>query len=421
MIATDATPTPLPPEAQEGQVVGPAATATAAVERILAATQTAAAPTPQPVFQPDECPEPRGINAPAQPADFKSIPAAIGVYLSNGGAASVLESTLRSWGAINERGGVVQADTDLSGDGIPEIIVNIFNPFVYNPEAILNAGQLLIYGCDNFGYRLLYATPDNPSLALPVLHRVGDMNADTSAEVVFDVQSCAANYCTRDGSILSWNPVVGVFQQLNAEQIAAVDGRLNVVDVDGDGILELVVTSNPPANAASGPTRAVVDVWDWTGENYMLAVRTLDDPRYRVHLLQDADAELFAGNTRSALRIYFEVRNRRDLLSWSVPNEAELMRAFATYRVVTIYARNGDGRSEETLGTLLAENPEGSPGAVFAEMGRVFMETFRAGNDGRAACQAALGVAAGRPETLGFLNSYGYANRAYSLGDLCPF
>jgi hypothetical protein len=413
--------TPAPQRTVEGQVVAPAATATAIQAQIIAATQTAAAPTPQPTFQPDDCPETRGLNAPNEPDSFTEFPAAIGVFLSNGGAPSVLESTLRQWGAITGQGGVVQGDTDLTGDKIPEILVNMFNPFIYNPEAALNSGQMLIYGCDNKGYRLLYATPNNPGIALPVLHRVGDMNGDVKAEVVLDTQSCSAQYCTREGFILSWNPVVGIFEPINSQQILAINGRLGVVDIDSDGILELTVTSNPPVTATSGPTRGIVDVWDWTGQNYLLAVRTPDEAHYRIHRLHDADEELFAGNRRNALAGYFDVRDNADLLAWTLPNETVLLRAFATFRIVTTYARNGDERAESMLGTLLGENPEGTPGAVYAAMGRAFMEAFRSGSGATAACQSALSIAATRSEVLAFLNSYGFANRSYSLSDLCPF
>lgn len=423
VVPTDqaALPTPSPEPFTGGEVVGPPATATAAIQRILDATATAAAPTPQPTFQPNECPETRGFSPPSQPESFNDFPAAVGVYLSNGGAPSVLESTLRSWGAITDKGGVVQADTDLTGDKIPEIIVTLFNPFTYNSDAILNSGQLLIYGCDNNAYRLLYTTSNNPGIALPVLHRVGDLNGDVKAEVVFDIQSCTTTSCIREGFILSWNTVVGAFETLNAAQILAINGRLGVADFDSDGILEVSVSSNPPPSTTSGPTRGIVDVWDWTGQNYVLAVRTNGDPRYRIHQLQDADAELENGNFRSALRGYFEVRDNSDLLAWTLLNETEMLRAFAAYRILTVYARLGDGRAEEILATLLSENPEGSPAAVYAVMGQSFMDALRSGGSVSGACQAALAAASARPEALSFLNSYGIANRSYSLNDLCPF
>jgi len=420
MAQTDTPNQTLTPVATvEGAVVGPAATATAAVEQIISATQTAAAPTSQPTFQPDNCPDRQNISAPAQPESFNTYAAVIGVYLSNGGAPSILESNLRAWGAITDAGGVVQADTDLTGDKIPEIMINIFNPTVYNPDAVLNAGQLLIFGCDNNGYRLLYSTPNNPSIALPVLHRVGDMNGDVTADVVFDTQSCTVTACTREGFILGWNPVVGAFEPLNNEQILAVNGRLGVVDIDSDGILELTMSSNTPPSAITGPTRSLTDVWDWTGQSYVFAVRSRDDPLYAIHQLHDADDELFAGQGRNALRGYFEIRNNPNLLSWSISDEPALLRAFATYRIIITYALNGDDRTEETLVTLQNENPEGTAGNIFVGMGNAFMEVFRSTGDLSAACGAALNVG-GQP-AISFLNSYGTANRLYTLSNICPF
>ncbi len=409
-----------PPPA--GQLVGPAATGTAAVVRIQNATATASAPTPQPAFQPDDCPTIRGVAPPAPPATFREYPAALGVYLSNGGAPAVLESSLRDWGAITGQGGVVQADTDLTGDKIPEIIINLFDPTRYNPDAVLNSGQMLIYGCDNGGYRLLYSTPANPGVALPVLHRVGDMNADTVAEVVYDTQSCSATTCNREGIILTWRPVVGIFEPLNSGQILAINGRLGIVDIDSDGVLEITVTSSAPSSPAAGPTRTILDIWDWTGQNYVLAVRTPDDPVYRVHQLHDADAELTAGNTREALRAYNAVRNETDLQAWTLPNETAQLRAFAAFRIMTIYANIGDPRVDNLWETLASENPEGTPGSAFAAWGAAFIETFRATESPSAGCQAVRSlVTSTRPEALAFLNSYGFANRNYTATDICPF
>lgn len=406
----------------EGQVIGPAATATSAMATIVAATATAAAPTPAPSFLQNECPAQGGRTPPTLPASFDDISNVVGVYLSNGGAASVLENTLRTWNAINEQGGFVQAETDLTGDKTPEIVVNVFNPYTYNPLSVLNAGQALVYGCDNNGYRLLYATPSNPGLALPVFHRVGDMNADVKAELVFDVQSCSTAYCTREGFILSWNPVVGAFENLNTGQLLSINGRMGVVDIDSDGILEMTLTNYPPGSTTSGPTRGTVDVWDWTGANYVLAIRVPDESRYQIHALHDADAELLADNVRSAIDSYLEIREGENLLGWTVPNEAENIRAFATYRLVISYARLGNTRrAEQYLGELRAENPEGTSGAVYAAMAQAFWDGFNAGGGSSAGCQAVVGVAAARPESLSFLNSYGYANRSYNLSDLCPF
>lgn len=409
--------------ANSGEIVGPVGTATAISQTLVASTQTAAAPINEPRFGTSNCPLAGGRSFGPAPTDFSQFPSVIGSYLSNGGSPLVLESGLGAERAITATGGVIQADTDLTGDDVPEIIVNIFNPYTYNPDAILNAGQLLVYGCDSGRYRLLYATPFSPGFALPVLHRVGDMNGDTIAELVFDIQSCSAVTCTREGFILTWNAITGVFEALNNQPIIAENGRLGVVDIDGDGVLELRVVSSPGENVSSGPRRTMIEIWDWTGRNYILATREESDAQYRIHTLHDADDLLRRQSWPSAIDAFREVRNSEDLLPWPpVANEGPVLQAFATYRLVTIYARLGDGRINTALRLLQNENPPGSPGEVYAAMGTTFVEAYQAaGNNVSVGCQAAISLANTRPESLSNLNAYGYANPSYTVLDLCPF
>jgi hypothetical protein len=411
--------TPDPGSTLVGNPVGPAATATAQIATIEAATQMAAAPPEAPYYQPDECPAPGAPAPPPRPENFNDYSVKIGRFLSMGGSSTVLEAALRNWGAITDQGGVVQADTDLTGDGVLEVIVTLFNPATYNPEALRNAGQLLVYGCDNGGYRLLYATPFNAGIALPVLMRVGDMNADVRNELVYYTDTCNGSSCFTEAKILTWNAIVGVFEELNNGQILAINGKIGIADVDEDGVLELTAQINNPGSAASGPPRSVVDIWDWSGLDYVLAVRQDEGPRYRIHAVYEADDLLRAGDLRDAISAYAEVRDNGDLLAWSVAHETEILRAYAAFRIVISYARLGNGRANDWLTTLQNENPPDSPGYGFAQMGAAFMDNFRATNDSRAACAQALTIAA-QVNALGPLNSYGYSNRSYTLGDLCP-
>ena len=414
-------PTPIPGDVQGGNPVGPNATATAAIATIQAATQTAAAPAPAPYFQPSECPALGAPPPPPPPQDFGSYSTVIGRYLSTGGSVTVLEATLRNWGAITDQGGLVQADTDITGDGVREVIVTLFNPNSYNTDAALNAGQLLIYGCDSGGYRLLYQTAYNAGIAVPELVRVGDMNADVKNELVYFTESCNSAGCYKDGKILNWNVILGTFEELNAGQIVAINGRISVVDVDEDGVLELTAAINPPGTSSTGPPRSVVDVWDWNGVDYLLALR--EEPegaRYRIHAIYDADDLFRDGQVRQGILAYDDARRDSNLLAWAVANESEILRAYAAYRIVIGYARVQSARAENWIEVLVGENPPGSPGHGFAQMGQAFMDNFRATGDTRAACAQAISVAASA-NVMGPLNSYGYNNRAYTLGDLCPF
>lgn len=401
--------------------VGPNATATADFATREAATAIALAPPPAPNYQPDECPQPGSPSPPARPQDFDDYKRVIGQYLSAGGSSTVLEAALRNWSAITDRGGVVQADMDLTGDGVREIIVTLYNPAAYNPEALLNAGQLLVYGCDSGGYRLLYTTQYNAGIALPRLLRVGDMNADVRAELVYYTESCDRSTCYKEAKILSWNAVVGVFEELNNGQIVAVNGRIGVADIDEDGVLELTAQVNPPGTVASGPPRSVLDTWDWNGVDYVLARRDQEEARYRIQAVHDADQLLDERQWRAAINAYAALRDDNSLSAWNVSGDYEGLRAYAAFKIMITYALMGNGRADTWFNVLQQENPPGSAGHGFAQMGATFMDNFRATGDAHAACAQALSAGGMQPNTLSLLNSYGYNNRSYMLSDLCPF
>uniref|UniRef100_UPI002B707D6D hypothetical protein n=1 Tax=Aggregatilinea sp. TaxID=2806333 RepID=UPI002B707D6D len=376
------------------------------------------APAAGPNYQPSECPAPGVPTPPQRPANFNDTSALIARFLSAGGSPTVLEATLRNWGAITDRGGIVQADTDLTGDGTLEVIVTAYNPAAYNPEALLNAGQMFVYGCDSGGYRLLYSTAYNASVALPQMLRVGDMNTDVRNELVYQTETCNGASCYKEAKILTWNALLGTFQELNNGQIIAINGRIGIADVEGDGVLELTAQINPPGTTQSGPPHAVLDTWDWDGTEYVLARRDDQGGLYRIHAIYAADDLARAGSTRDAIYAYDDVRENDDLLTWNVSGEYEALRAYAAFRIVILYASLGNARAEDWFNTLQAENPPGGTGNGFAQMGAAFMDNFRATGDAHAACAQA--ISAGAANTLSVMNRYGTNNRTYTPTDLCP-
>lgn len=403
-----------------GQVVAPAATATAAYATMLAATATAGATLVGPVFQPTDCPVPGSPPPPAKPASFSQYPETIGRYLSAGGAATILESTLRGWGAVSD-GAVVQTDTDLTGDGVNDILVTLYDPSQYHANQS-SPGEMLIYGCAQKGYRLLYNTPYSPATIIPELKRVGDMNNDARAEVAYTQKTCVSDQCTQVMNILSWNGAIGAFVPLNNVPMNATNGKAAIADLDKDGVLEVSITFSPPGDAQSGPPRRSVDIWDWNGVNYLLALTQLEAPVYRIHALYDADAAFAQGDFKDAVKLYDRVRNDGSLQSWTVLDEQAILQANATYKkLLSLVSMKSTRTASDTLNNLQSENPAGSPGEGYAIMGQAFMDNYNRTRDRHKACADALTAAASRPEILGTLNSYGTNNRTYSLSDLCPF
>ncbi len=343
------------------------------------------------------------------------------MYLSAGGPPTILEASLRSWGAIFE-GAAVQADTDLTGDGIPEILVTLYDPTYYKPGTP-SPGQLLIYGCSQKGYRLLYYTPYSPSTIIPELKRVGDMNGDTRAELAYTQRLCNGGQCTQVMQILSWNATLGGFTPLNDVPINATNGKVIIADLDKDGILEVQISFDPTPDPAAGPPRRTSDIWDWNGVNYLLALTQTEPPVYRVHALYDGDLHFSQGDWKGAVKLYDRVRDDGKLQPWTlVPNEDPVLRAYATYKKVLAFISAKVPRSaDDSLTILQSENPAGMPGEVFATLGQTFMDNYKQTRDRKKACAATLATAATRPDALSTLNSYGTANRTYTLSDLCPF
>ncbi|CAG0985453.1 MAG: hypothetical protein IAE83_07450 [Anaerolinea sp.] len=419
LLSTDdasnrATPTPF------GEIVAPAATATALFGTLAAATATAGATPVLPLFSPDYCPNPSSPPPPDQPTAYSVYPETIGRYLSVGGAPVLLEGFLREWGAVRA-GSVVQADTDLTGDGVPEVVITLYDPSLF-VEGRPSPGQILVYGCAQGGYRLLYNTVYSPSAILPELRRVGDMNGDTRAELVYDQLVCTAVGCDQTVQVLSWSAALGVFKPLNEVPINASGGKIGIVDADADGVLEISVTFDPAMTTTSGPTRRAIDYWDWDGVSYRLAVTEVSPPVYRIHALHDADMLFAAADWEGAHLLYNQVRDGTKVQAWSlVPTEPIMLRAYAIWKKLLAYIMDGQRRSANTmLETLRKENPPGTPGEGYTLIAEAFINNYARTRDEVRACSAAKTAAGTRPETLIALNSYGYANRTYSLEDLCP-
>jgi hypothetical protein len=140
---------------------------------------------------------------------------------------------------------------------------------------------------------------------------------------------------------------------------------------------------------------------------------------FDLSILQDPARQI---TWKDAIKLYDRVRDDPTLQPWTAPDEAVVLRAYATYKKMLAQVANSQSRAaNDTLTTLQTENPAGTPGEGYAIIGQVFMDNYRQTRDRKKACAAALNSASARPDTLSMLNSYGYNNRTYSLTDLCPF
>jgi hypothetical protein len=367
------------------------------------------------------CPQPDNPPPPDAPATYTLYATVINQFLSAGGAVPFLDSILRTWGVVADEFGVVTDSYDLTQDGVYEVMVVIADPF--NAGVSPQPGQLFVFGCHEGGYRLLYASDYGPGFGMPSLLHVGDINANTSIELVFFQERCQSGSCVQAAQVLSWSEPNEGFITLNVDTVGSADGRFSIADLDGDNVQEITIQGGGmSSDVSAGPPRTSTTVWDWNGLNYVRAVSRLDPPIYRIHAVHDADRALEAGDGPEAIRLYREALDNPRLGTWNVPNEQSMLRAYALYRLMLAYAYADQPTAAlNTYTALVEENPQGYPSHVYTLVGTAFWRTYQTTNNLHTACVEALESASANPQSVLFLNSYGPANRSYIVPDMCPF
>ena len=419
---------PTPVGTSVGNIIAPIASATALSAQRAAATGTASVPTLVPQYANIHCPTPSSPILPARPAAFSDYPQVIGLFLSAGGAPTTLESLLRSWGALISGYGVVQADTDLTGDNIPEVIVTLLNPARNSPANAdgLLPGQLLVFGCAQGGYQLLYSTAYSDQTIIPDLKRVGNMNGGPRAQLVYAQRTCPnladSTGCTQAMAIINWDSTIGAFTPLNNVPIDSTGAKITIADVGGTGVLKVSLRVDWTPDISAGPPRGSTTIWDWNGYNYVKAVVQRDAPIYRIHAIYDADTAFESGTFKTAITLYDQARDNQYYQPWLDPNELPNLRAYAAFRKMLAYAALRSPRGvTNMLQTLQTENPAGSPAEGWNEAAGAFVDAYNKYNSLHKVCAAELTFLTTRPDLITGLNGYGTRNHQYMDAEICPF
>ncbi|HEC21361.1 MAG TPA: hypothetical protein ENI95_00425 [Chloroflexi bacterium] len=426
-----------PPD-QATTPIGPVATATAAAQLAAAQTATALVPTPTipGVFTtPAVCPSPGNPSLPTQPTTFNRYAEVIARYLSEGGPPTVLEATLRSWGTVSEAGGLVRADRDFTGDGVPEVLIVLLDP-EYS-ETAPQPGDLYLFGCEDGAYRLLYQAGYDPDRSAPLIVSADDINGDYLNDLVYVLYTCGPTVCQGEVQAVEWSLTLGNFDTLLSEEIVEPAPEVLISDVEGDGLGEIVITTGTDTSPAAGPQRTYTRIYAWDGTLYTLSEEIASPAEYRIHVIHDGDDALLTGDYATAVERYRQAIDDGRLLSWQYPNEADYLRAFARYRLMLAYVLQDDISAAQTahdelVNAFAAPSPEGqpppggpllnqAPGVEFARMADFFWSDFAVNRDVGRACQVVVGYARANPASFEVLNSFGYTNRSYTAVDMCPF
>jgi tetratricopeptide (TPR) repeat protein len=424
------TATPLPPTET------PIPTDTPAPPDIPAAEPTLAVPAGA-QSGPQTAPDSGGESDPAlcvPPAEVALPPAspAFGTYgelfqdyLSAGGAPAALEARLEEWGAIDDEAGLVLGDADFTGDGKYDVLVNVRN-LDEEVFALNQPGDLFIYVCEDGEYGDAFQALNDPVLSIPDVLSADDINGDDQRDVLYQTINCGAHTCYTYLEALTWSEDDSTFVSMLADPISEPSAEVTLVDLDENGIIEVVVDTGYIGSVGAGVQRTFRDVYAWDSEAYVRASREVTSPQHPIHLVNDADALAAQGNYEEAITLYLRSytddtldRTFSPYMGWEIDLES-----YARYRTMLAHVMLGDlEAAQDVYDQLQSDYPdELAAGGLYAAYARRFWDNYTVTLDVGAACGAVIAPITEDDMFNNPVNQYGYANTYYDEPvDMCPF
>lgn len=382
------------------------------------------------------------------PADGE---AAIGQYVQNSIVVDEYgyEEPLEAW----------MQTADLTGDGIPELVLTVFVPT--QDEAI---GSVTAFSEENNRFAQL-AQINVADLAWEPRQVMVDTSRDLDANGLPEIMMSIADYLGPVGPNIAFKVALYEWQAGHLEPLISAtptwggDRGEVAMSVNGSMRIDGPYEANPakiilhgghieiPAGGSSmaeaGPTRDQTDTWAWNGSRFTLVSSVPDPPQYRIQAVQDGDDAFRRADYDRALAYYQRSIYDKDLLGWDPmyfldiigsyygtplppPDAKEWPRiaAYARFRIILIHvARRDEGSANEVYRTLVANFLPGVPGNEFAQLAKVFWNSYQSSASIEQACGAAVAYATENEEiVLAPLGSdyYGWANREYTAPDICP-
>jgi hypothetical protein len=377
-----------------------------------------ATPTPIPICPPDN------LAAEWTPPDqFDGYPQAIRAYLTQGGTTANLLSILRNASSINDQWGGVFS-IDLSGDGEPETVVSIFDPFSAD-QATGPSGMLLIYGCANRQVTQWYSSIAARPNPLPRIVQTGNfIAAPRGNQLAVQTESCGASTCFSRFDVLGWNGRAMV--SLLAEPLELPSAQYQLVQSDGDTPIEIEAQKGVIGSIGAGPQRTEKQLWDWNGAQYVPVKSDLSPIEYRIHAIYEADDAFLAKDFQKAIDWYSRVLTDDTLKDWLTEtgyvkaHDRDTLRSYARFRLLLIGLLRGDANASDQLAALTVEYPAGSPVNQTTQMAQLLWDKYQATQNWAETCAAVNMFANEEYQIVDDLGLFGYANRLYTSDDMCP-
>lgn len=246
-------------------------------------------------------------------------------YLNSGGSPSAMQEALSgltmldgAWKAKAQ----VEA-IDLTGNSTLEVVIDL--SFFETGQYF--EGGLFVFRCEGgqyIGGALLSTSGQVLSGGEPdgILDLI-DMNNDGVLEIVHSHISISGThgYFTREFRILEWDgqEFVDLIPEDEYGFYAQADTGDGVVDdFDGNGTKELILSNSiGEAYPDLGPQRSRKDIWAWNGYHFVLERWEHTEPEFRIHAIWDGDDTTRFGDYAAALAFYQQGVFDTELFGWT--------------------------------------------------------------------------------------------------------
>ncbi|MPZ99848.1 MAG: hypothetical protein GEU80_11035 [Dehalococcoidia bacterium] len=385
--------------------------------RIVTVTSTAASGSGGGGSTAASTPTPEAVGVPPRPDNPFAGGVSVRAYLA-GGRANVpacLPELVQVWGLPDVEGErCVHADID--GDGEQELLFLISVPG--EPES---PGEVWFFDDAAAAHRFMSSARAMANAVLTGVSFVGspvDLTGDGRPEAVISSRACEGTRCQTGLVIASVHH--GFLEDLAPDGVdLGTPGSIEVSDLDGDGLVDIVARSERVEDPAAGPQRGFARTISWNGVRFTWR-DTQDPPEFLIHLVEDADAAYRSGDYSAARDLYQAVAADGILRDWKAEQggarsgRSELV-PYAYFRAALAARGQGDGATTRELLELAAEHDDSMHGTAAA----LYLRQLERGDANPAACSAVERfLDQFRSQYLDAWD-YGYANPEHSISTLC--
>ncbi len=315
------------------------------------------------------CAAPTAISGPLSPAptDWEGLEGWLtGLWRGNVNPAAV-RAALRQSGM--QRSDADWRAADLDGDLQDEWLLVLYDASL--PGVPFGAaGDLWIVNGEGVVFRY-YAAPSSDiyEFLAPTIVAVTDVTGDGLPELIADAPFCGAHTCTGNIRAIG-QTAAGLADLVQRESLAESDPgntitmtfpEIQVLDRDSDSAAEIIVRGGTIGSAGAGVVRPRTEVWRWDGAAVTLAETTLEPTQYRHHILYEANDLMAAGDLDGALALYEAAINDPALRNDGFAHAPEQVYAdisrFAAFRLILIDLLQRQRRARRRAAGVAASQP----------------------------------------------------------------